>query len=249
MDLYARVNILGGRAVRLPRGDIDQAIALDTDPLAWARRWEARGAPRLLIVDLDAAARRDGDNRALIHRMLSELDLPVQVAGGIRSPAEVDRMLTAGAWRVVMGTAAIEDQNMVWDLCRLYPNRISVSLDVRDDEELATRGWTSNSGRFLEEVLIELSSAGIASVMVAEAGRDSLAEPPNFDVIRTALETVEQPVIAAGGVRNLADLTALTKLEAAGRRLAGVVVGREVTVGRFSMEDAAEVLGGADKRD
>ncbi len=248
MDLYARVNILGGRAVRLPRGDINQAIALDADPLAWARRWVGRGAPRLLIVDLDAAARRDGDNRSLIHRMLSELDVPIQVAGGIRSPGEVDRMLTAGAWRVAMGTAAIENQNMVWELCRLYPDRISVSLDVLEDEELATRGWTSNSGRFLEEVLIELSSAGVASFMVAEAGRDTLAEPPNFDVIRTALATVEQPVIAAGGVRNLADLTALTELESSGRRLAGVVVGREVTVGRFSMEDAAEVLARADER-
>lgn len=242
MDLYARVNILDGRSVRLPHGNVATAIALDSDPLGRAKAWVEAGADRIHIVDLDAAAYGDYRNRALIDRIVAEAGAPVQVAGGIRSHVEAARLIDAGAWRIVMGTAAIEDQNMIWDLCRDNPDRIAVSLDVRPDEEIATRGWTMNSGRYLEEVLIEMSSAGVASFLVAEAGRDALEEPPDFKVLTEALATVEQPVIAAGGVRNLDDLRKLIALHANGRHFDGVIVGREVTHGRFTIEEAKAII-------
>lgn len=141
-----------------------------------------------------------------------------------------------------MGTAAIEDQNMVWDLCRDHPDKIVVSLDVRPNEEIATRGWTKNSGRFLEEVLVEMSSAGAVSFLIAEAGRDALIEPPDKKILAEALRTVDEPVIAAGGVRNLDDLRELLSIEENGRRLGGVVVGREVTHGRFTFTEAKAVI-------
>jgi phosphoribosylformimino-5-aminoimidazole carboxamide ribonucleotide (ProFAR) isomerase len=141
-----------------------------------------------------------------------------------------------------MGTAAIEEQVMAWDLFRLYAGKIAASLDVLPDEELVVRGWTAHSGRFLEEVLIELSSAGAASFLVSEAGRDALEEPPNFGVLRRAMSIVDEPVIAAGGARNLDDLQTLYQLEVDGKKLGGVIVGREVTAGRFTMDQAAETL-------
>ncbi len=242
MDLYARVNILDGRSVRLPHGNVATAIALDADPLGRAKAWVEAGADRIHIVDLDAAAYGDYRNRALIDRIVSQAGVPIQVAGGIRSHVEAARLIDAGAWRIVMGTAAIEDQNMVWDLCRDNPGKIAVSLDVRPDEEIATRGWTMNSGRYLEEVLIEMSSAGVASFLIAEAGRDALEEAPDFKIIAESLATVDQPVIAAGGVRNLDDLRKLIAITAQGRRLDGVVVGREVTHGRFTIEEAKAVI-------
>ncbi len=242
MDLYSRVNILDGRAVRLPHGDVHEAIALDADPLERARGWVAKGATRIQIVDLNAAAYGDYRNRPLIHGIIEALDIPVQVAGGIRSPQEASRMIEAGAWRVVMGTAAIEEQVMAWELFRTYPGKVAVSLDVLPDEELVVRGWTAHSGRFLEEVLIELSAGGAAAYLVSEAGRDALEEPPNFGVLRRALAIVDEPVIAAGGARNLADLEALYELEVDGKRLGGVIVGREVTAGRFTVNQAAQVL-------
>jgi phosphoribosylformimino-5-aminoimidazole carboxamide ribotide isomerase len=242
MHLYARVNILEGKAVRLPRGDIADAIFLDADPVARAVGWVSKGADRLHVVDLDAAARRDYRNRALIRELIGAVDVPVTVGGGVRSPQEVERLLDAGAEYVVMGTVAIIDQVLFWELCRAHPGRIMVSLDVRDDEELAIRGWTANSGRYLEEVLIELSSAGAAGFMVGEAGRDALREAPNVDALKRTLSIVDEPVIAAGGVRDFDDLKVLTELEAEGRSLAGVVVGREVTAGRFTVEDAAALL-------
>ncbi len=242
MDLYARVNILGGHSVRLPRGDLADAIRLDNDPIARAKNWVEQGADAIHIVDLDAAAHRDYQNRELIDRLISACQIPVQVAGGVRSPMEAARLVEAGAWRVVMGTAAIEDQNMVWELCRDYPDKMVVSIDVRPNEEIATRGWTMNSGRFLEEVLIEMSSAGVAAFLIAEAGRDALLEPPNLDILATALATVDQPVIAAGGVRHLDDLRDVIAVHENGRQVDGVIVGREVTHGRFSIADAKAVL-------
>lgn len=242
MELYSRVNILDGHAVRLPHGDIHEAIALDADPLARARGWVDKGATRIQIVDLDAAAYGDYRNRPLINEIIAALDIPVQVAGGVRSPQEAARLIEAGAWRVVMGTAAIEEQVMAWDLFRTYPDKIAVSLDVLPDEELVVRGWTAHSGRFLEEVLIEMSAAGAAAYLVSEAGRDALEEPSNLGILRRALSVVDEPVIAAGGARDLKDLESLYNLEHEGKRLGGVIVGREVTAGRFTMEEAAAIL-------
>lgn len=244
MDLYARINILGGLSVRLPHGRLDEAIALDNDPVGRARSWVRQGIDYLHIVDLDAAAYGDYRNRDLIRRLIDEVEIPVQVAGGIRFEGEAAKLLESGAWRIVMGTAAIENQIMVWDMCREHPDQIAVSLDVRPNEEVATRGWTQNSGRFLEEVLIEMSSAGVAAFLVSQAGRDTLSEPPNFQIMAEALATVEEPVIAAGGVRDLEDLRRMAMLESAGRMLSGVIVGREVTAGRFTIAEAKEVLAG-----
>lgn len=245
MDLYARVNILDGKAVRLPHGNVSEAIALDADPIARADGWAVKGVDLLHIVDLNAAAYGDYRNRDQICDIIKSVDVRVQVAGGIRTPAQASRLIDEGAWRVVMGTAAIENQQMVWDLCRDYPGKVVVSLDVGPDEELFIRGWTAHSGRFLEEVLIEMSSAGAAAFFVTEANRNALTTPPNFGVLQTALELADEPVIASGGVRHLADLEELRNLTVGGKRLGGVVVGREVTEGRFTVEEAKELLGAA----
>lgn len=242
MELYARVNILDGKAVRLPRGDVTEAISLDADPIERAKGWVTKGATRLHVVDLDAAAYGDYSNRDLIADLVAAAGVPVQVAGGVRTPAEVERVLGFGAWRVVMGTTAIEDQVLIWDLCREHPGSIAVSLDVRPDEELAIRGWTVDSGRYMEEVLIELSSAGVVAFLVQEAGRDALTQQSNLGILRRAIGMVPEPIIAAGGARDLEDLRHLVTLENDGRQLGGVVVGREVTEGRFTMEAARSVL-------
>ncbi len=245
MDLYARVNILQGRAVRLGRGSLDDVTYLDADPINRARGWAEMGVDRLLVVDLDAAAYRSYRNRPLIDRMLEVLDIPIVVAGGIRSEREAARLLEAGADKVTMGTAAIETPTMVWDLCRDFPDRMMVSLDVLGNEELVTEGWTSDSGRFLEEVMVEMASCGVSGFFVTDARRDVLSERPDIDILRTALEYIDEPVVASGGVRNLDDLRSLTSIEVEGRTLDGVVVGREVTEGRFTVGQAKVVLQGS----
>jgi len=245
MELYARVNILDGRAVRLPHGDVHDAIALDDDPVNRAKGWIAKGAHRLHIVDLDAAAYGDYKNRGLIGDIIKAVDVPVQVGGGIRSQAEIERVLGMGAWRVAIGTLAIIDQVLFWELNRRHPHRIVASLDVRPDLEISIRGWTEPTGEYLEETLINLSSGGAAGFMISEVGRDALEEPPNFDALKLAISLVDEPVIAAGGVRDLDDIATLVKLTADGNKLAGLVVGREVTAGRFTVEQAASELASA----
>ena len=165
------------------------------------------------------------------------------MAGGVRTPTEAaTRLLEAGAHRVVMGTAAIEDQNMVWDLCAAHPDRIVVSIDVRPDEEVAIRGWAVNSGRYLDDVLTGMSDAGVTSFLIAEAGRDALLEPPNLSILKRAMSFVDDEVIAAGGVRHLDDLRELLSVSTDGKRISGVIVGREVTHGRFNLDEAKAVL-------
>ncbi len=242
MLLYARVNILEGKAVRLPRGDVADAIFLDADPVGRAVSWVALGADRLHIVDLDAAAFGDHRNADLVRDLINAVDVPVQVGGGARSPHEVERLLGAGADSVVLGTMPIVDQVLFWEVCRDHPGKIVVSLDVQPDEEIAIEGWQTKSGMYLEEALIEMSSAGAAGFMIAEVGRDALQEPPNYDALVRTLSIVEEPVVAAGGVRNMDDLAALKALETNGRTLSGVVVGREVTQGRFTIEEAAALI-------
>jgi phosphoribosylformimino-5-aminoimidazole carboxamide ribotide isomerase len=242
MELFARVNVLGGRAVRLDRGDIRLAVSLDASPVERAQGWVAKGVDQLLIVDLDAAAHNDNKNRGLVADMVAAVDIPVLVGGGVRTPTEARRLLDSGVDQVVMGTAAIENQLMVYELCRDYPEKIVVSLDVHPNEELATRGWTAQSGRFLEEVILEMASAGAAGFMLAEVGRDTLVDPPHFEALMTALEMVDEPVIASGGARHVGDLSALAALEYQGHKLSGVVVGREVTEGRFTVAEAIAAL-------
>jgi phosphoribosylformimino-5-aminoimidazole carboxamide ribotide isomerase len=242
MEFYARVNILDGHAVRLPHGDVKDAIALDDDPVNRAKGWVAKGADRLHIVDLDAAAYGDDRNRQLIASIIKAVDVPVQVGGGIRSQVDVERVLNMGAWRVAIGTLAIIDQVLFWELNRLHPHRIVVALDVHPDLEISIKGWTERTGEYLEETLINLSSGGAAAFMISEVGRDALVEPPNFEALTMALSLVDEPVIAAGGVRDLDDVNQLMRLEHNGKRVAGVVVGREVTQGRFTIEDLVTTL-------
>jgi phosphoribosylformimino-5-aminoimidazole carboxamide ribotide isomerase len=242
MDLYARVNILDGHAVRLPKGDVRDAIPLDDDPVNRAKGWVAKGVDRLHIVDLDAAAYGDYKNRDLVASIIKAVDVPVQVGGGIRSHIDVDRVLDMGAWRAVIGTLAVVDQVQFWELNRKHPHRIVVALDVFPDLEISIQGWTERTGEYLEETLINLSSGGAGAFMITEVGRDALVEPPNFDALEMALDLVDEPVIAAGGVRDLDDIARLVQMERKGRNLAGVVVGREVTAGRFTIEQCLAAL-------
>jgi phosphoribosylformimino-5-aminoimidazole carboxamide ribotide isomerase len=132
---------------------------------------------------------------------------------------------------------------MVWELCREHAGRIVVSLDVRPNEEIAIRGWLVDSGVFLEQALLDLSSAGVAAFLVGEAGRDALVSPSNYAILRRALSLADEPVMAAGGARDMDDLEALVALEESGRRLGGVIVGREITEGRFTLGEAQAALG------
>lgn len=242
MKIYGRVNIFEGRAVRLPHGDLSEVISLDADPIERAMGWVHKGCERVLVVDLDAAIRDTGTNWDLLLELARTVDARVTIAGGARSMSKVGQLLDAGAWRVGIGTQALLDQTFTYDMCRRHPGRIVVTFDVDADEMVWIQGRTLRTETTLEEGLIQMQASGAAGYMIAEVGRDALTEPANLEALTTALATVDVPVIAAGGVIDLDELRRLDRLEVDGDRLDGVVVGREVTAGRFTIEEAIHAV-------
>ncbi len=206
-----------------------------------ARAFATAGAEWIHVVDLDAARTGEPANLAVIEKITDEVSCPVQVGGGIRTAAAARIVLLAGAARVVVGTAAIEDPGLVDDLCAMHPGQIAVGLDARGNE-VAVRGWIEGSGHDLVESAVRFADSGVACLIVTEIGRDGTMEGPSLDQLRTVVEATEVPVIASGGIGGLGDLHALTELEAAGRHLAGAIVGRALYEGRFTLAEALRAI-------
>jgi phosphoribosylformimino-5-aminoimidazole carboxamide ribotide isomerase len=238
MDLYPAIDLRGGRCVRLWQGDYGRETVYGTDPVAVARAFAAAGVRWLHVVDLDAARTGAPENRdavAAIARAVGP-DVSVQAGGGVRDHAAAEALWSAGVTRVVLGTAAVESPTLVRDLAK--EGAVAVGLDVRGGE-VALRGWTEGSGRGIADVLDGLGDAGVAAVVVTEIGRDGTLAGPDLELFATVLESTGGiDVVASGGVGTLADLEALASLSAGGRRLAGVVVGKALHDGVFTVGEA-----------
>jgi len=226
-DLYPSIDIRGGRIVRLHQGDFDRETVYGDDPIAVARSFEAAGAPWIHVVDLDAA-RRDGSNRELVTAVAAAVRVPVQSGGGIRDGSLLDE----GVARVVVGSAAIEDPDLVRSMAERWPDRVAVGLDHRDGE-VHYRGWEQGSGRQLLDVASELAESGVAAFVVTDISRDATLTGPDLDGLGRVLAATPVPVIASGGVANLDDLGALRSLG-----VAGAIVGKAIYEGRFTVEEA-----------
>jgi phosphoribosylformimino-5-aminoimidazole carboxamide ribotide isomerase len=191
-------------------------------------------------VDLDAARTGEPVNRPVIGAICAALDVPVQVGGGIRDMAAARALFDAGASRVVIGTAALEDPDLVRRLAAAG-RAVAVGLDARGDE-VATHGWTERSGRTVGEVAAEFAGAGVAALVVTEIGRDGTLAGPDLDGLRRLLAVTDVPVIASGGVGTLDDLRALAAVTEGERRFDGAIVGRALYEGAFTVAQALAVL-------
>lgn len=236
MDLYPAVDLLGGRCVRLVQGDFDRRTDYG-DPVAAAVELAGAGAPWLHVVDLDAARSGRPVNRHLITEIAGAVAVPVQAGGGVRDDSGAAALLDAGVARVVLGTAAVEDHDLVERLADRYPGRIAAGLDHRGGE-VSLRGWTLGAGAGLLEVLGRLEDLGVAAVVVTDISRDGTLEGPDIPGLSVALAASTVDLIASGGVGSIGDLAALARLDADGRRLAGVIVGRAIHDGRLDLKEA-----------
>lgn len=236
MDLFPAIDLRRGRCVRLQQGDFARETVYGDDPVGVARSYAAAGAPWVHVVDLDAA-RRDGSNRDVVVRVATEGGLPVQTGGGVRDGS----LLAEGVARVVVGSAAVEDPELVPRLAAEHPGRIAVGLDHRGGE-VRTRGWEEGSGRRLDDLVGQLSVAGVAALVVTDISRDGLLQGPDVEGYRRLLATTHLPVVASGGVGTLEDLRRLADVHDGGRRLAGVIVGKALYEGVFTVEEALAVL-------
>ncbi|MBL8775421.1 MAG: 1-(5-phosphoribosyl)-5-[(5-phosphoribosylamino)methylideneamino]imidazole-4-carboxamide isomerase [Acidimicrobiales bacterium] len=242
MDLYPAIDLRGGRCVRLYQGDYAQETVYADDPVAQARAFADAGAPWIHVVDLDGARSGEPAHTEVISAIAEAVDVPVQTGGGIRDEATAERLFAGGVARVVLGTVALEQPELVARLAARHP--VAVGLDARAGD-VAVRGWEEASGRSVLDVAREFEAAGIAALIVTDIGRDGTLEGPDVDGLGAVLAATSVDVIASGGVGTLADLEHLRALEVAERKLSGAIVGRALYEGAFTLDAALVASVGA----
>ncbi|MDQ1516420.1 MAG: phosphoribosylformimino-5-aminoimidazole carboxamide ribotide isomerase [Actinomycetota bacterium] len=240
-ELYPAIDLRGGRAVRLLRGDYAAETVYSDDPVAVARSFEAAGAQWIHVVDLDAARSGEAGNLDLVAAVAKSVTSQVETGGGVRSVAAAERLIDAGVARVVVGTAAVERPELVTELAARFPGRVAVGLDARG-RQVAVKGWTETTGADLVELAQRFEGEGVSALIVTEIGRDGTMEGPDLDQLGAVLEATGVDVIASGGVGTLDDIRALAGLTRGGRALAGIIVGRAIYEGRFTVKEALACL-------
>ena len=232
MELYPAIDLRAGRCVRLWQGDFDKETVYGTDPVAVAERFVAAGARWLHVIDLDAA-RGEGSNLETVLAIARAVPARVQTGGGVRD----DALLVAGVDRVVLGSLAVANRSYAAELIAEYPGRVAIGLDHRDGE-LQVRGWEERGDVQLLDAVQWPEFAGAAAFIVTDIGRDGTLAGPDIDGLASVLEATDVDVIASGGVSSLSDIEALTSLETGERQLEGVIVGKALYEGEFTVEEA-----------
>lgn len=236
LELLPAVDVAGGKAVRLTQGEAGS----ETDyghPLDAAQDWISAGAEWIHLVDLDAAFGR-GHNREVIQQVIRAAgQCKIELSGGIRDSESLDRALEMGATRVNLGTAALENPDWTAEVIETYGDKIAVGLDVRGNR-LAARGWTEEGGDLLE-TLERLEQASCPRYVVTDVTKDGTLRGPNLDLLKVVMKRTNKPVVASGGISELADIAALRDLVSLG--LEGAILGKALYAGRFSLEEALEL--------
>ena len=251
--LLPAVDVADGRTVRLDQDDAGSPHAYG-DPRTAALGWQAEGAAWIHLVDLDAAFGR-GSNAELLEAVIGELDVDVELSGGIRDEASLERALSTGCTRVNLSTAALEDPAWCARAIAAHGERVALSLDVRVVEgpsgstqhRLAARGGTADGGD-LWEALARLDTDGCARYVVTDVSRDGMLRGPNVELYRAVARATTAPVIASGGIASIADLVVLAEAAAAGANLEGSIVGKALYAGRFTLPEALEAMRRIDER-
>lgn len=235
--LYPAIDLRRGRCVRLEKGDAGRETVYGDDPLAVARAFADAGAEWVHVVDLDAAF-GDGSNRALIRKLVAATPLKVQTGGGLRSEADLEEVLETGAARAVIGTAAIENPQLVRHAVERWgPERIAVGLDARGRRP-AARGWTEESGADLFELAASLVALGARTIVHTDIERDGMLAGPNLALSAALAEASGAEVIVSGGMSGMADVELAARAAAEGRGIAGAIVGKALYEGRIDLARA-----------
>jgi phosphoribosylformimino-5-aminoimidazole carboxamide ribotide isomerase len=239
MQLFPAIDLRGGQVVQLTQGDFERERVHGDDPVAVAQAFVAAGARWIHTVDLDAARTGEPVNRALIGAIAAGVDVPVQAGGGVRSAAAAAALADLGVARVIMGTAAMEDPDLVATIAGRQP--VALGLDVRG-REVAVRGWAEGSGVEWPDALRRLAEAGAQAVVVTQIEVEGLMGGADTGGLAEVLAATDLDVVASGGVGTLDDLLALDAVQAGDRRLAGAIVGTAIYEGRVDVAAAVAAL-------
>ena len=240
MILLPAIDIRDGKAVRLRQGHFDQETVYADDPLEAARSFVEAGARFLHVVDLDGARAGEPANLEHVERITSELPVPVELGGGLRSIASIRRALSAGAARVVLGTAAFTDPDLLDEALSAFTSRILVGVDVRGGH-VSVAGWTRETQMLGEDAIRHMQRRGATRFVYTNVDRDGMLEGLDLDEVRRVSEAVRGRFLISGGVGSLADLEALREMRLL--NLAGVISGKALYEGRFGVREGQEALG------
>lgn len=239
MILFPAIDLKNGQCVRLEQGDMARATVFNLDPAAQARSFVAQGFEYLHVVDLDGAFAGKPMNAAAVEAMLKAVTMPVQLGGGIRDLKTVEAWLEKGVTRVIIGTAAVRDPELVKGAAGKFPGRVAVGLDARDGK-VAVEGWAETSQVTALEIAQRFEDAGVAAIIFTDIARDGLLKGLNLDATIELAERIAIPVIASGGFASIEDVKALLAPRA--RKLAGAIAGRALYDGRLDPAAALALI-------
>ncbi len=235
MIIYPAIDIRGGKCVRLTQGRYDDITIFSDDPVNMALQFQNAGAKYLHVVDLDGA-RGDTDNRGIISRIAKELSIPVQTGGGIRTMADIEAVLEFGISRVILGTTAVKNPEMVNEAVKKYGSHIAVGIDAKDGF-VAIEGWEKTSAVKAVEHAKNMESMGVQTIIYTDIATDGMLSGPNLFAMSEMIKKVNMEVIASGGVSSLKDIRHLNEIGAA-----GVIVGKAIYTGDVDLKKALEIL-------
>ena len=237
MILYPAIDLKDGQCVRLLRGDMAQATVFGDDPAAQALRFQAAGCQWLHLVDLNGAFAGQPVNAAAVEAILAAVTVPCQLGGGIRDLATIEMWLTKGLARVILGTVAVDDPDLVRAAARAFPGKVAVGIDARGGR-VATKGWATETDIQATDLARRFEDAGVAALIYTDIDRDGAMQGPNLSATESLARAVSIPVIASGGVSSLADLIALRDTGV----IAGAISGRALYDGAIDLATALQSL-------
>ncbi|MBF9026752.1 1-(5-phosphoribosyl)-5-[(5-phosphoribosylamino)methylideneamino]imidazole-4-carboxamide isomerase [Roseobacter sp. HKCCA2468] len=237
MILYPAIDLKDGQAVRLYKGEMEQATVFNDNPAAQARAFVDAGCEYLHLVDLNGAFAGTPVNGAAVEAILADVDVPTQLGGGIRDMATIEMWLTRGISRVILGTVAVENPDLVREAARHFPNQIAVGLDAREGR-VATRGWAEETDIMVTDLAKSFEDAGVTAIIYTDINRDGAMAGPNIEATEALARATTLPVIASGGVSSLADLIALRDTGV----IAGAISGRALYDGAIDLAAALAAL-------
>jgi phosphoribosylformimino-5-aminoimidazole carboxamide ribotide isomerase len=235
MIVIPAIDLKEGNCVRLEQGLMEKDTVFSDDPAAQALEWQRQGAELLHIVDLDGAFAGEPKNRSAIEAIVASLTIPTQLGGGIRDLPTIEAYLTLGIGRVIIGTAAQRNPELVEEACRLYPGRIVVGIDAKNGM-VAVQGWAEVTGIKAVDLAKRFEGYGVAAIIYTDISRDGMMQGPNIAATRELAESVAIPVIASGGVSSLHDIENLMAIESSG--VTGVITGKAIYTGAIRLAEA-----------
>jgi phosphoribosylformimino-5-aminoimidazole carboxamide ribotide isomerase len=236
IEVIPAIDIRGGRCVRLFQGDFAQETVFSEDPVEMAYQWQSLGAMRLHIVDLDGAATGEPQNLEIIGKIASTIFVPIEVGGGIRSLATIEKLLKLGADRVVLGTVAVAHPEIVQEACRKYCQSIVISIDARGGF-VATHGWKEDTQLSAAKFALSMVKLGVRRFIYTDIGRDGTLTEPNFSSIYELIDTTKFPIIASGGVTSILHLKLLRKMG-----VEGAIIGKALYTGDINLSQALSTV-------